>query len=116
MANLVRTASCGMQLKDSLTFADIERQLQEQTFSLIEPSLVLSHLDNVSLNADDSQRWCQGQLVDLCQAINCSNKISTFTAEHYLVTYQEDKIFLGISILYERNKVLKLKPKIVCCS
>lgn len=114
LAALVRTTSCGMELKDSLTFADIEHQLQEQTFSLIEPSLVLSHLDNVILNADDSQRWCQGQLVDLSHAIVYSNKISTFTAEHYLVTYKEDKTFLGISILYERNEVLKLKPKIVC--
>jgi tRNA pseudouridine55 synthase len=114
LANLVRTESCGMHLKDSLTFADIERQLQEHTFSLIEPSLILNHLDSVFLNEEDSPRWCQGQLVDLSQAVASSKKISAFSPEHYLVTYKEDKTFLGISVLYERNEVLKLKPKIVC--
>ncbi len=114
LANLVRTESCGMHLEDSLTFADIERQLQEHTFSLIEPSLILSHLDSVFLNEEDSQCWCQGQLVDLSQAVISSKKISAFSPEHYLVTYKEDKTFLGISVLYERNEVLKLKPKMVC--
>ncbi|MGL4882313.1 MAG: tRNA pseudouridine(55) synthase TruB, partial [Waterburya sp.] len=68
LANLVRTESCGMQLKDSITFEQIETQLQQQTFTLIEPSAVLNHLNSVILLDNDCQRWCQGQLVDLNQA------------------------------------------------
>lgn len=113
LANLIRTESCGMQLNDSVTFTDIEQQLQQQTLKLIEPSLILSHLAAVSLNEDDAKRWCQGQLVDLDRAIALNRSISVFTPELYLVTYAEDQVFLGISILYQRQEVLKLKPKIV---
>ena len=113
LANLVRTQSCGMQLDNSVTFEEIESQLQQQAFSLIKPSLVLGHLDSVTLEDDDSQRWCQGQLVDLSQA-NTDREILISDRDVYLVTYSTDKTFLGISILFERDNILKLKPKIVC--
>ena len=112
LANLVRTQSCGLSLDDSVTFEEISQGLEEQSFELIEPSLLLKHLDSVTLTLDDSQRWCQGQLVDLSQAIESSYKLAS-TEEHYLTVYAVDKTFLGISVLYERNEVLKLKPKIV---
>lgn len=114
LASLIRTESCGMHLKDSVTFADIECHLQQQTFKLIEPSLILNHLDSVTLTSGDSTRWCQGQLVDLSQAINRDREILIFTPDHYLVTYSVDQVFLGISVLYQRHEILKLKPKIVC--
>ncbi len=114
LAGLIRTESCSMQLQDSVTFADIERQLEQQTFKLIEPSLILNHLDYVTLSKEDSKRWCQGQLIDLSQRISSNREISIFTPELYIVTYSADQVLLGISILYERNEVLKLKPKIVC--
>ena len=110
LASLVRTQSCGMQLNDSVTFKQIETQIQQQTFTLIEPSLVLSHLDAVRLSDRDSQLWCQGQLIDLDNAQTDSDFSKH---DSYLVTYKDDT-FLGISILYERNNVLKVKPKIVC--
>jgi tRNA pseudouridine55 synthase len=113
LANLVRTQSCGLSLENSLTFAEIESQLNQQTFELIEPSLLLSHLDTFTLCKDDSERWCQGQLIDLSQAVSSSNEIATFVPEHYLATYGVEGTFLGMSILYERNGILKLKPKIV---
>ena len=110
LASLIRTKSCGMVLNDSVTFEQIETQIQQQTFTLIEPSLVLSHLDAVRLSDRDSQLWCQGQLIDLDNAQTDSD----FSKHNsYLVTYK-DHTFLGISILYERNNVLKVKPKIVC--
>ncbi len=114
LAGLIRTESCSMQLQDSVTFADIERQLEQQSFKLIEPSLILNHLDYVTLSKEDSKRWCQGQLIDLSQKISSNREISIFTPELYIVTYSADQVLLGISILYERNEVLKLKPKIVC--
>ena len=113
LANLVRTKSCGLSLENSLTFADIEHQSHHQTLELIKPSLLLSHLDTFTLCQEDSERWCQGQLIDLNQAISSSQEISLFTPEHYLATYGAAQTFLGISILYERNEILKLKPKLV---
>ena len=110
LASLVRTQSCGMQLHDSVTFAEIETHLQQQTFTLIEPSVALNHLDAVYLSDRDSQLWSQGQLVDLDKARSNSDLNSK---PDYLATYQNN-VFLGISILYERNEVLKIKPKIVC--
>lgn len=112
LANLVRTESCGMQLKDTITFEEIETQLQQQTFTLIEPSTVLNHLDSVILVGDDCQRWCQGQLVDLSQAKN-SSSISVLNQDGYVATYADTGTLLGISLLIERDNVLKIKPKIV---
>lgn len=112
LANLMRTESCGMQLKDSITFEQIENQLQQQTFTLIEPSVVLNHLDSVILVKDDCRRWCQGQLVDLSQA-KTNSSISVLNQENYLATYAETGTFLGISLLIERDNILKIKPKIV---
>jgi tRNA pseudouridine55 synthase len=113
LANLVRTQSCGLSLKNSLTFAEIEDRLNRQTFELIEPSLLLGHLDTFTLCEDDSERWCQGQLIDLDRAVSSSNEISRFIPEYYLATYGTKGSFLGMSILYERNGIFKLKPKIV---
>jgi tRNA pseudouridine55 synthase len=112
LANLMRTESCGMQLKDSITFEQIENQLQQQTFTLIEPSAVLNHLDSVILVKDDCRRWCQGQLVDLSQA-KTNSSISVLNQENYLATYADTGTFLGISLLIERDNILKIKPKIV---
>lgn len=113
LAHLIRTESCGLTLENSVTFEEIEQQLQEKTFELIDPEILLGHLDTVSLTPEDSLCWCQGQLVDLSQAVDSSNHITTCIPEHYLVTYDTDRTFLGMSTLYERNEVLKLKPKIV---
>jgi tRNA pseudouridine55 synthase len=113
LANLIRTQSCGLNLENSFTFGEIEQQLSQETFELIEPRILLSHLDKVVLTEEDATLWCQGQLVDLSQAIDSSKKISAFIPEHYLVTHSKDQTFLGMSVLYERNGVLKLKPKIV---
>ena len=113
LANLVRTKSCQLCLEKSLTFAEIEERLGTETFELINPSFLLGHLNSVILNQDDAQKWCQGQLVDLSQAIDLDRQVETFVREYYLVTYSQDRLFLGISILYERLEVLKLKPKVV---
>jgi tRNA pseudouridine55 synthase len=110
LASLVRTRSCGMQLNDSVTFEQLENQLQQQTFTFIEPSSILKHLKAVYLSDRDSQLWCQGQLIDLDRAKTDSDLALN---DNYLATFRQTD-FLGISILYERNNVLKIKPKIVC--
>lgn len=116
LANLVRTESCGMKLNDSVTFEEIETQLNRQNFTLIEPSLLLNHLNSVTLMDDDSKLWCQGQLVDLNQtkATKIEALVSAENSENnYVITYSPTGVFLGISILIELNSVVKIKPKIV---
>ncbi|MCC0176088.1 tRNA pseudouridine(55) synthase TruB [Waterburya agarophytonicola K14] len=115
LASLIRTESCGMHLNNSITFDDIERQLAEKNFSLIEPSHILHHLGSATLTQESVKLWCQGQLVDLSEAI-ATDRISTLNEGDYIVVYGEDRTFLGISILFERNDILKIKPKIVCAS
>ncbi len=113
LAGLIRTESCGMHLKDSITFEQIESQLAQQTFTLIEPSYVLRDSSRVTLTQESAKVWCQGQLVDLSAAVK-SDRIPSLNQNSHIVTYQEDNTFLGISILFERNDILKIKPKIVC--
>lgn len=113
LASLVRTESCGMYLKDSLTFEEIESQVEQQTFKLIEPSSVLQHLGNATLDLDSTKRWCQGQLIDFSEAI-AQNSISESSEGDYITTYDLNGTFLGISILFQRNEIMKIKPKIVC--
>lgn len=112
LASLIRTASCGMDLENSLTFAQIERQLQQQTLKLIPPQRALNHLNAVTLTETDTRKWCQGQLVDLDRAI--AHKSHTLDRNDYLTTHSVNGTFLGISMLYERDNILKIKPKIVC--
>ena len=113
LANLIRTESCGMKLNNSVTFAELESQLQQDIFTLIQPAAVLGHLQSVILTEEEAILWSQGQLIDLSGAEEKSNSLS-LSENSYLVTYQQDRVFLGISILINRNDVFKIKPKIVC--
>jgi tRNA pseudouridine55 synthase len=85
LAALQRTASSGFQLADSLTFTDLEAQLQAGTFQPLPPDAALQHLPCVSLSAPADQKWCQGQ------KIACENNSSQI-----LRVYAEDGRFLGI--------------------
>ena len=115
LANLVRTQSCGMDLSHSLTFEQITSQLASSTFTFIEPNNVLSHLPRVTLSQESTRLWCQGQLVDFDRAIATHN-ISELIEGDYMVIDTSDRTFIGISILFQRDNVLKIKPKIVCAS
>ncbi|PLZ39940.1 tRNA pseudouridine(55) synthase TruB, partial [Fischerella thermalis WC542] len=85
LAALQRTASSGFQLADSLTFTDLEAQLQARTFQPLPPDVALQHLPCVSLSAPADQKWCQGQKITF---ENNSSQI--------LRVYAEDERFLGI--------------------
>ena len=85
LAALQRTASSGFHIADSLTFTDLEAQLQAGTFQPLSPDVALQHLPCVSLSAPADQKWCQGQ------KIACENNSSQI-----LRVYAEDGRFLGI--------------------
>ena len=113
LASLIRTQSCGMDLNSSLTFEQIANQLAEETFTLIEPKDILSHLGRAILTQESAKLWCQGQLVDLSEAIATEGR-SELRKGEYMVVCNSDRTFLGMSVLFQRNDVLKIKPKIVC--
>jgi len=61
LATLIRTSSSGFSLTDSLTFAELEAQLQTQQFSPVPPVVALQHLPAIQLPQAAAQRWCWGQ-------------------------------------------------------
>ncbi|WP_414575380.1 tRNA pseudouridine(55) synthase TruB [Anabaena sp. CCY 9402-a] len=65
LAALTRTQSSGFNLAASLTFSDLETQLQVGTFQPISPDAVLQHLPSVTLPNISAQKWCQGQRISL---------------------------------------------------
>jgi tRNA pseudouridine55 synthase len=85
LAALQRTASSGFQLENSLTFNDLEAQLQAGTFQPLPPDAALQHLPYVSLSAPADQKWCQGQKIAFADS-----------SSQILRVYAEDGRFLGI--------------------
>lgn len=112
LANLIRTKSCGMKLENSLTFAELESQLQENTFTAIAPESALTHLSSVILKDSETKRWCQGQAIEISTE---GKQLFLNKKNHVLVTFKQDRTFLGISSLIG-DRGLKIKPKIVCTS
>ncbi len=109
LANLIRTESCGMKLENSIDFEMINQQIEQNSFTLIDPGSILSHLPSICLNVQDAKRWCYGQTVELI-----NKDISVDVDNVYLSMYQEDNIFLGIGILENKEGILASKPKVVC--
>ncbi|MCT7983028.1 tRNA pseudouridine(55) synthase TruB [Laspinema sp. A4] len=104
LAHLTRTESCGLPLKDSLTFEDIETQTSQGTFQLIPPDTVLAHLSQIALNSTDGRRWCQGQRIPLAELGEIVSPLRI---------YAEDGTFLGISEIESPDGDWVLVPKMV---
>ncbi|AFZ37199.1 tRNA pseudouridine synthase B [Stanieria cyanosphaera PCC 7437] len=115
LANLIRIESSGMKLSDSLTFIEIEQQLEAETFNLIPPSQALNHLDTISLNNQDALHWCQGQKITI-KLEQFESKQSLSAPEMYLKVIDEHENFLGITQLINQAEDLLIKPKIVCAN
>ncbi|MGF1479523.1 MAG: tRNA pseudouridine(55) synthase TruB [Cyanophyceae cyanobacterium] len=103
LAALKRTASGGFQLEESLSFEQIEGQLQQGTFSLIPPPIALSHLPVVQLAPPEARRWCQGQKLAITATKITGN----------IVRVQQEGQFLGIAQRLESLPHEVLVPKIV---
>ena len=62
LAFLERNASCGLQLADSITLAELEQQQQVGTFTPISAELGLPHLSTITLmDAELIKFWSQGK-------------------------------------------------------
>jgi len=107
LAALTRTQSSGLSLADSLTFAELEQQLQAGTFHPIPPAAVLQHLPGVTLPATAAQRWCQGQRLPWNEVLAGSSTNSP------LGVYDEGDRFLGIAQLVNSDTGQLLIPLIV---
>lgn len=113
LAYLIRTESCGLQLDTSLTFAELETQLQQNSFSLIPPESLLTYLPSVTLPSNEAQRWCQGQAIQVTAINNGANNSSLKPEHDYVLVYGEDNLFLGISIVLLNESGWLIKPKVV---
>ncbi len=108
LATLTRTKSCGFNLSTSLTFEQIEKQLQQQTFSPIPVAIALSNLTSVNLSPTEAKRWCQGQRLrkDIFNA-------EMQKSQEVVRVQEEDGTFLGIGELIKLDDRLLLIPKTV---
>ncbi len=61
LATLIRTASCGFHLAQSLTFEEIEQQLDAQTFQAISFNEALKEMESLTLDEAYTKRWYFGQ-------------------------------------------------------
>lgn len=103
LAALIRTQSSGFKLVDSLTFDELEAQLQQGTFHPVPPDAALQHLGAVTLPAADAQKWCQGQRIPWNDTdINSPLRL-----------YGEGNRFLGIAQLFNSAPGQLLIPQMV---
>lgn len=103
LASLIRTQSAGFNLCDSLTFDEIAMQLQQGTFSPIEPPAALQHLPLVKLPSPIAQKWCQGQKI-ISDEILPNSPVQV---------YRENGDFLGIGHQEQLEDVQRLIPDLV---
>lgn len=106
LAALKRTQSGGFRRADSLTFAELEQQLQAGTFHPIPPAAALQHLPSVTLPATVAPRWCQGQRLPW-------NDYPASLSTDALQVYHEDGRFLGIGQLVNSTDGQLLIPQMV---
>jgi tRNA pseudouridine55 synthase len=113
LAALTRTQSCGFQLTDSLTFAELETQLATKEFTPISPTVGLSHLETINLALPEAKRWCQGQKIKADTALNSTKLDKNVISSQIVKIEAEDGKFLGISQLTELDAELILIPQMV---
>ncbi|MFM6016720.1 MAG: tRNA pseudouridine(55) synthase TruB, partial [Dolichospermum sp.] len=90
LSALMRTESSGFQIPDSLTFTDLENQLQTGRFQPLAPDAPLQHLLSVNLPTVSAKKWCQGQKIDLNLEI-----------PDFVRVYETENNFLGIGKLQD---------------
>ena len=104
LAALTRTESSGFTLPESLTFDELETQLQQGTLHAIAPSAALEHLDAIALDAKDAARWRQGQRLAFALPEQPHNSPSP----HPLLVYDKGGQFLGVGerVYSDTNSIL----------
>jgi tRNA pseudouridine55 synthase len=115
LATLTRTESSGFSIEESLSFEELERQLQENKFSPILPAQVLGHLGAIVLSPEYAKRWFQGQRLPIAEIME-NRKVEKNTlipSSSPLQVYNEDGQFLGIGQVVNSDTNSILAPQIV---
>jgi tRNA pseudouridine55 synthase len=110
LAGLVRTASSGFQLSDSLTLEQLAQQAETDSFCPVAPITALQHLPALTLTPAQTQRWRQGQRL-LWSELTLQRDASTYSSIYQ--AQQPDGCFLGIGRAVESQDGRCLAPKLV---
>ena len=120
LANLTRTESSGFSIEQSLSFAELELQLQEDKFCPIQPAQVLGHLGAIVLSPEYTKRWFQGQRLPIPEKPIEEEEESrqnpdspTSQTPYPLQVYDRDGNFLGIGQVANSETSTILSPQIV---
>jgi tRNA pseudouridine55 synthase len=115
LATLTRTESSGFSIAESLTFEELEIQLQEHKFFPIVPAQVLRHLDAIVLSPEYAKRWFQGQRLPIAEIMENTKveKNPSIPSSSPLQVYDEDGQFLGIGQVVNSDTSSILAPQIV---
>ncbi|NJS08934.1 MAG: tRNA pseudouridine(55) synthase TruB [Microcoleus sp. CSU_2_2] len=115
LATLTRTESSGFAIAESLTFAELEMQLQEHKFCPILPAQVLRHLGAIVLSPEYAKRWFQGQRLPIAEIMEHRQveKNISIPSPSPLQVYDEDGQFLGIGQVVNSDTSSILAPQIV---
>lgn len=115
LACLTRTESSGFSIEHSLSFEELEMQLQSGKFSPILPAQVLRHLGAIVLSPEYTKRWFQGQRLPIAEILE-NRKIEqdfAIPSSSPLQVYDENDRFLGIGQLVTSDTTSILAPQIV---
>ncbi len=98
LAKLIRTASSGLHLANSIGLEELQTQLATGEFQPIPPEHALAHLPIVTLPDQVAKQWCHGQVIAIAQT---SITLTTTDPQAPLPTavrvHHEDGSFLGIA-------------------
>jgi len=103
LAALMRTESSRFILPDSLTFTELEAQVQAGSFQPIPAEVALKHLKAIALPPELAQRWCWGQKLSL----DLPDQSGILRVHH------EDGRFLGVAEPIVSTSGPTLVPKMV---
>ncbi len=106
LAELTRTESCGMILSETVTLEELKIQMEQGTFSLLKPEVLLKHLSKITLSLEEGKRWCQGQKVFI-------NTVDISSLTDVIRVDNEVGEFLGIGTIISIDNEQLLKPKVV---
>ncbi|HEY9825333.1 MAG TPA: tRNA pseudouridine(55) synthase TruB [Stenomitos sp.] len=99
LACLVRTHSCGLDLRDSISLEDLAQQALQNHVQLIPPAQVLTHLPKLPLAEGLARRWVQGQAIALFPPV----------ADEWVQVQDDSARLLGVAHVLEG----RLQPKVV---
>lgn len=105
LANLIRTASSGFSLTNSVTLEELAEQAP-MGFQPILPAQGLGYLQAIALDAEQARRWGQGQRIPLALPDPLADSI-------VVRVHQADGQFLGIGQWVSQENQMLLLPKLV---